>query len=257
MSLIDVTQSLEAILNEIDSKKSNERIDASIEYLKTKIWGTFRENLLSVDVFGSYDRTTYLSNDQNGDVDILIVFKENQYKPDTYLTQLKTFGEKCYPKSEIYPDHPTIAIELNHIKFELVPSYKTGGSFKIPAPRSNGVSWISTNPIDFKQKLLSKDKNNKGLIIPTIKLIKYWNLKNGKILDSFEIERAIIEKLYDCKIIKDYFFSAFSALLSVSTNEANRAKIKSALEILRKVKVLEKEGFNEYAVLELAKLFNL
>lgn len=98
------------------------RIDTSIDYFKQKIWGQFQDRLIEVVVFGSYSRDTIISKDDEADVDLVVIYKTREVQPDTYLKQIKTFCEDTYNRSTIYQDHPTIVIDMEHIKFEIVPS---------------------------------------------------------------------------------------------------------------------------------------
>lgn len=77
----------------------------------------------------------------------MVVFEKGGYNPQTYLDRLKRFVEQRYGSSEIYQSSPTIVLELNHIKFDLVPAlHQYGTTYNIP----NGPSaWQSTNPNDF------------------------------------------------------------------------------------------------------------
>ena len=92
--------------------------------------------------------------DENSDVDYMIVFdNSNNYKPQTFLDRLKRFTEAKYSTSEIYQSSPTIVLELNKIKFELVPAYNSWGTYNIPD--GNG-GWMPTYPNDFNDKLLKQ-----------------------------------------------------------------------------------------------------
>lgn len=148
------------------------KMDFSIANLKTKVWGHFQERIQEVTIFGSYDRGTFIISDPDADIDVLVVFKKNEFKPETYLRQVREFGEQLYPRSDVYPDFPTISIESDLIKFELVPAYGNSDTFKIPAPKTKQVKWIETNPSDFKKRLIQKDNANKGNILPIVRIYK-------------------------------------------------------------------------------------
>jgi hypothetical protein len=62
--------------------------------------------------------------DEKSDIDYMVVFSDRDYQPQTYLDRLRRFTEYYYQKSEIKQSHPTIQLELNHIRFELVPAVK-------------------------------------------------------------------------------------------------------------------------------------
>lgn len=235
----------------IDPNKK-ERIEVSILFLVKEVWGLFQNKLSDIFVFGSYDRDTIILTDDEADVDILIIFKKNEFQPDTYLKHIREFCEKKYPNSIIYPDHPTITLEMEHIKFEIVPATNyLEGTVKIPAPRGKELKWISTSPQIFKSKLQSKDKSNKGLIMPVIRIFKYWNSIHGHPFSSYKLEKCIIEKLYDCSSLRDYYFSASSAIESILSTEQQTKSFADLKERNRRLRVLEREKLTEYIEPEL------
>lgn len=158
-------------------------IDTSINTLSNKLSQYF-DNLESKFVFGSYDRKTILkrSVDSNSDVDYMVVFKDgSEWTPQTLMNRLKRFAEDKYSKNEIYQSSPTVVLELNHIKFELAPAYRSWGTLYIPAPASDYSKWISTHPNTLKDDLNEKNKNNQYLIRKLVRLMKYWNVNNNKV----------------------------------------------------------------------------
>ncbi len=116
-----------------------ESIKKSYDTLCSRLKSYFGNEITFVKKFGSYQRNTILprKNDDNSDVDVMVLFRDDSYKPKTYLKKLRNFAEIYYSSSEIYPSHPTVVLELNHIKFELVPSIETvfwsSYNYQIPA----------------------------------------------------------------------------------------------------------------------------
>jgi hypothetical protein len=178
---------------------------------------------------------------------MLIIFKTNELQPNTYLKRIKEFCEKNYPKSEVYQDHPTVAVELDHIKFEIVPSfYNSNGVVKIPAPRSEKLTWITTNPEVFKNKLLAKDKSNKSLIIPLIRILKYWNNLNGRPFRTFELESYIVGKEYFSSTIREYFYAIAVGLDTIAKSENQKKHVNDLKERIRRLKGLEQIKVFDY-----------
>ncbi|MCJ7449369.1 MAG: nucleotidyltransferase domain-containing protein [Bacteroidales bacterium] len=235
----------------IGSDKKN-KIDSSILSLTKTLWGHFQERLHEVIVFGSYSRGTFISQDKNSDIDILVVFKKKELKPDTYLKQIKHFCVDYYSRSEIYQDHPTIAIDMDLIRFEIVPSYYYSNDIKkIPSPQSKEFLWINTNPIKLSNDLELKDRNHKMMIKPIIRIIKYWNYLNEKSFASFDIEKLIIEKSYSYTSFKSYYYYLTSVIIDSARSE-NQKKICSTLkEHNKRLKVLEQNNIPEYIESEL------
>ncbi len=229
------------------SSDMKEKIDASIEYFKQKFWGHFQDRLNDVIVFGSYSRGTIISKDDLADVDIVAIYKSKEFQPDTYLKQIRNFCENIYPRTKIYQDHPTIVIDMEQIKFEIVPSYFISTDIvKIPAPHNREIKWVNTNPSLLINKVVNKDKNNKNLIIPVIRILKYWNILNKRPFSSFQIENAIISKLFNCSTLKEYYVSSISAIEEIANNEIQKKAIMNLKNKQKRLRILESNDLHEY-----------
>jgi hypothetical protein len=209
--------------------------------------------------FGSSTRGTILprSMDEKSDIDYMIVFSDSSATPQTYLNRLKAFVEKRYGSSEIYQSSPTIVLELNHIKFDLVPATTTWLD-ELQIPNGSG-GWLTTNPNDFNSTLEAKNKEHKSLIKPTIRLFKYWNATAGFPFQSFEMEKWVCGLSFWWQTNqKDYFFAVIDNLSTDSSysqwvnNEITRAK-----NIVASVKQYEKDEMPVTAENEIKKLFRL
>lgn len=242
------------------SSAEQSSITTSISTLQTRIGQHFANGVIKQHFrFGSSTRGTILPRAMDGhsDIDYMIVFSENNATPQTFLNRLKTFVEKYYSSSEIRQSSPTIVLELNHIKFDLVPATTDWlGGLQIPS-KSNG--WMSTNPNDFNATLEAKNKEHKSLIKPTIRLFKYWNATAGYPFESFEMEKWVCGlSFWFLSNQKDYFLAVIENLntnWSYSqwvNNEINRAK-----NIVANVRQYEKDEMPITAENEIKKMFRL
>ena len=209
--------------------------------------------------FGSSTRDTILprSMDEQSDIDYMVVFSDGSATPQTYLNRLKSFVEKRYGSSEIYQSSPTIVLELNHIKFDLVPATKTWlGELQIP----NGAGgWMTTNPNDFNATLDAKNKEHKSLIKPTVRLFKYWNATAGFPFQSYEMEKWVCGlSFWFLANQKDYFLAVIENL-NTSTSYSQRVnnEIMRAKNIVANVRQYEKDEMPATAENEIKKLFRL
>ena len=189
------------------------RIASSVGKIKGKLEKWFEnDGLKEVRTFGSYDRGTLISRlvDTNSDIDIMVIFYEKKWESQTYLNKLKSFAEEHYPKAERYQDHPTIVIEDEKIKFELVPcvfkeeTFFLEEKYLVPQRQNSELEWIETEP-DFLMNKLNEYVKTKPTLINLILLFKYWNLCNGSQYKTFKIERFIIDK-FDYEEALDYNF---------------------------------------------------
>lgn len=192
--------------------------------------------------------------DENSDIDYMVIFKDDGSKPQTYLNRLKRFVETYYSRSEIYQSSPTIVLELNHIKFEIVPAKEVWGQKYIP---DGSGDWMATNPNDFNNTLTDKNKNNGNLIKPTIRLAKYWNAKNGYIYSSYLFEKRIVgfDFLWTRQNQRDFLFNVFDNISEYDvTAQSKKDKIKRAKEIVANVRKYEADNMPVTAEIEIKKL---
>lgn len=192
--------------------------------------------------------------DENSDIDYMVIFKDDGSKPQTYLNRLKRFVETYYSRSEIYQSSPTIVLELNHIKFEIVPAKEVWGQKYIP---DGSGDWMATNPNDFNNTLTDKNKNNGNLIKPTIRLAKYWNAKNGYVYSSYLFEKRIVgfDFLWTRQNQRDFLFNVFDNISEYDvTAQYKKDKIKRAKEIVANVRKYEADNMPVTAEIEIKKL---
>ncbi|MDB5501872.1 MAG: nucleotidyltransferase [Tardiphaga sp.] len=205
--------------------------------------------------FGSSTRGTILprSMDAHSDIDYMIVFEKSGFTPQTYLDRFKRFVEQKYATSELYQSNPTIVLELNHIKFDLVPALAGFGStYNIP---DGSQSWRSTNPNDFNSSLEQANKNSSFLLKPAIRLAKVWNAENGYVLDSYSFEKWIKDRTFlFATDLTDFVFSIFSGLSENYEAQWRNDKIKRAKEIVSNVRTYEKQNLPSTAEAEVKKL---
>jgi len=209
------------------------KIDASVGRIKTKLKTYFGSDILSVSEFGSYKRDTILPRkyDEHSDVDLMIVFNHNLLNllPGSYRTRLIRFAEAQYSRSEIYKSAPTVVLELDHIKYDLVPAYEQVYTFlnskTTYIPKSDS-EWMATDPNSFNERLSNVNKQNNWHIKRVIRLLKAWNAKVGYPLESYQLEQEIAGMGYVfCYTLEDYFFYAINGLSSYRDNYTATQKV--------------------------------
>ncbi len=206
-----------AILRD-DEKASVQR---SITALQSRLTNHFGNQLGQHFVFGSYSRGTILprSMDPQSDIDYIVVFADTGLQPQSYLDRLRRFAEVQYARSEVAQSHPTVVLELNHIRFELVPAVQNWFSgLQIPAKGSDYQSWQDTDPNGFNQTLSSTNQANGNLIKPLVRVMKYWNASARHPFESYALEQHIaaqgfgLSGLLGSRQLADYFFQAVESL---------------------------------------------
>lgn len=230
-------------------------INTSISTLSARLKAYFGDKLTEHFRFGSSTRGTILprSMDEHSDIDYMVVFAESGYTPQTYLDRLRKFVDTYYSSSDIKQSSPTIVLQLNHIKFDLVPALKgIWSGYQIP--NSSG-GWQDTNPNDFNATLTAKNQAELNLIKPTIRLAKFWNAENGYVFDSYFFEKWIVEQYYFLATNqKDYLFAVFDKLIANQSAQWRNDRINRAKQIVAKVRDYERDNMPITAESEVKKL---
>lgn len=210
-----------------DNEKN--KIQVSIKTILGKLDNHFSDEIEKISRYGSHKRSTNLSRkfDNNPDVDIMIIFKDNTKKPQTYLNYLKSFAESKYPQSLCRQSFPAVVLELNHIKFDLVPAIIDDfGDYKIPNKQgwyqAQVSDWITTNPNDLNKALV-----NNQTLRRLVRVAKIWNAKQGNIYESYELEKWIVQQYFYGDLSLSEYFYRFCNLLPINYNlsQENQKKI--------------------------------
>lgn len=239
-------------------------VQRSITTLQTRLVQHFGAQISQHFVFGSYSRGTILprSMDSQSDVDYMVVFSDGGLQPQSYLDRLRRFAEVKYARSEVAQSHPTVALELNHIRFELVPALQSWLSgLQIPAKGSDYQSWQETDPKGFNDKLTSANQANGNLIKPLVRVMKYWNAKAGYPFESYALEQQVAGYGYGffgllvSRQIGDYFFQIVDALdAGLFAPQWKRDAVARLKQLAGQARMLERAGQTAQAEAFIAKL---
>jgi hypothetical protein len=241
------------------SSSENSSISTSIKTLSLRLDSYFANNISEHFQFGSNVRGTILPRkaDFKSDIDYMVVFDTSggKKKPQTYLDRLRKFAETKYPSSEIVQSSPTIVLSLNHIKFELVPAIYDYG-YEIPSPSSSWSEWMNTNPNEANQRILDKNKAENYQIKPLVRLIKYWNAKQGYPYTSYSLERYIIGQSYwFCSTLREYFYDFWKNFeADYSSPQSTKDKVSRAKKYAAQAKQYEDDSMPASAEAEINKI---
>lgn len=208
-----------------------EKNQISVKNILGKLDNHFSDRIEKISRYGSHKRNTNLSKKfDDPDVDIMVIFKDNKKTPQTYLNWLKKFTKAKYPNSLCEQSFPAVVLELNHIKFDLVPAIIDDcGQYKIPRKRTSNDwyqfdKWIPTNPNDLDGALI-----NNQTLRRLVRVAKIWNAKQGYIYESYELEKWIIHNSFygnPNENLAQHFYR-FCELLPINRNlsQENQRKI--------------------------------
>lgn len=237
--------------------QEQESIRRSIATLRSRVNQYFGGDITQQLIFGSYSRGTILprSMDENSDVDYMVVFADSSNRPQTYLNRLRRFVEQYYSRSEISQSNPTIVLSLNHIRFELVPAidgWFTG--LQIPAKASDFDDWISTDPTGFNQELVNANQSYDNQIKPLVRVMKYWNARNGYPFESYSLEQDIVQHgfgflgLLGGRQLKHYFYEYIEGMnAGLFAPKWKQEAVSRAHQLAAEAKYQESQGYTTSA----------
>lgn len=207
----------------------------------------------SMITFGSYTRNTILPRafDACSDIDILVVLGEYNWREnpsvETCRQILRDALSETYSRSTVVRDFPCVKLELNHIKFDIVPALKSWHGvpmFMIPA---NSNNWVYTEPNDINRILEAANQHWGGNKLRNlIRLCKHWNsARENKAFESYELEKAIsnnVSNLLNTKGLRDSFLAAFlKAVDWLSLNLTNGHGARNCVQKIREYQWMESE----------------
>lgn len=226
----------ELVLSHNDTER--DRIKASLSQLEKKLNDKLG-NIQEFIRFGSFTRNTILPRDYDpqSDIDLMVVFNTGSWKktPGTYRKNLHDVLSVAYPNSISKKDFPAVKLELNHIKFDLVPAYCEVSSwsgnktFYIP-DLSDG--WRVTVPNDINADLSNKNQSyGNNIVKNVIRLCKCWNAGVGYAYESYGMEKWILNRFF---YAGDNIYDKFCSVLSDMAGD--RPGVRQALDYIKQYK---------------------
>lgn len=191
------------------------------------------------EVAGAWARDTALpaAMDPDEDIDMLVIFRERGHLPDHYLQQLHQFALLHYPKSAIEFANGVLRLKLLQTRIRLVPAHESLNGMQIPA---SATTWVRIDPAEAVRQLAEKDRQHEGLVMPALRLAKYWNVRNGRVFGNWELEQKVLAHRFAfvAKNLKAYWFDFMRSLMVDAT--ATPVKAEAVRQMRRDLDELDK-----------------
>lgn len=193
-------QCITSLLDKITiTDRQTETISTTYNNIKSLLLKTESElNGETVFQNGSYDRDTIIR--PLDDIDLFFVLNKEKYldengnypNPQTVLTKIKDYlNDTTDYKDKVKQDRPCVTVHMADKKFDILPCFGDDEN-GYQMPNADLSSWIFTNPVKHSERLTAVNKKN-NKTIPLVRIIKYWNKENKKLIPSFHVEEITIE----------------------------------------------------------------
>lgn len=162
---------------------------------------------------GACARHTMIQPLEKSVIDLFVLLKLERGQmntPGELMGQLEEALLTKYPDAVIAPDGRSVIVANAEFEFNVVPSFFREGKGYIVADARN-QQWIKTDPNVHYYALDDDDHKHKGLLVPVIRIIKYWNECNGSLFNNYYLELLVKETLSEIKVVSyiqaiRYFF---------------------------------------------------
>lgn len=224
-----------------------EKIKTSVGQLEKVLKAKLGSNIKEFVRFGSFTRNTILPRkyDPDSDIDLMVIFNTSSEikKPETYRNWILDSVSISYLNSISKKDFPAIKLLLNHIMFDIVPSYSEINYFGLKnyyIPDKDN-KWRRTTPNDINDSLATKNTQyGNNIIRNTIRLCKHWNAFAGYPLESYLMEKDIISFTY---LANDNTYDCFLKTLNSIAGEISG--VRQALDYIQQYKGTRSQPANE------------
>lgn len=238
-------QSINSLIDNITvTDKQEENISSSVNNITKTLEDDESLNLKETFLNGSYERDTIIR--PLDDIDIFAVLDEDKWiddygslpSPQTVLTKIKNFLEKQDDyKGKVKQDRPCVTVELSNKSFDILPAFEFG-EIGYQIPNYDLESWTLAYPKTLSESLAQAQKNYDYKLKNIVKVVKYWNRLNDKIIPSYYIEEIAIKIFYYDKF--NNYENSIRKWFNEAVNHLESEKFKSETEFDKFKKKLEK-----------------
>lgn len=151
---------------------------------------------------GAFARNTMIQPLKGSIIDLFILLNPERGQlnsPANLMRQLLDVLLTDYPDAVISSSGRSITIINDAFIFNVMPSFPREGKGYIVAD-AKSQQWVKTNPNVHYYALDEENHRQKGLLLPVIRMVKYWNECNGSLFNSYYLELLLTETLSSTKI---------------------------------------------------------
>jgi len=181
---------------------------------------------------GACARNTMIQPLAENRIDLFVLLKPEIGRlntPGSLMRKLLAVLQGHYSNASIETDGRSIAIPYAEFSFRVIPSFARENKGYIVADSKN-QQWVKTNPNIHYYDLDDQNHKHKGLLLPVVRIIKYWNECNGSLFNNYYLELLLKKTLNEIKVntrvqvIKYFFRQAIRMLVFTIDDPADYGK---------------------------------
>lgn len=163
-------------------------------------WKECLEKKKAVDFVRKSGSSKRGTNLESSDIDIVVLFKRGMVDTSIPVEFFATTAgdiRSCFREIQEM-DHGFIYDKIPNTSVDIVIGYRDDKNplvYWIPDKRNDKFVWIETSPEESERRVEGANKLISGKAGSYVRLMKYWNLRNGKLFNSFYLETLVIKKI--------------------------------------------------------------
>jgi len=192
---------------------------------------------------GACARNTMIQPLKDSEIDLFVLFDPEWGQlntPGELMRKLEDVLSAHYPDAAIAANGRFVIVKFPEFIFHVVPGFFRQDKGYIVADSKTQL-WNKTNPAIHYYALDEDNHKHKGLLLPVIRIIKYWNECNGSLFDNYYLELLIRDILSGQKFdslveaIKYFFKQAVTLVVFTIDDPSDNGKQMDGLKDINKM----------------------
>ena len=192
---------------------------------------------------GAFARNTMIQPLQDNVIDLYVLLEPERGQintPGGLMRKLEAVINLHYPDAHIVKSGLFILLEYPEFSFHIAPSFFRENKGYILA-NAKSQKWLKNDPSIHYYALDEANVQHKGLLIPVIRIVKYWNRCNGALFNDYYLELLVKEILSEIKsksytqAIKHIFKKAIRLVVFTINDPADPGKQMDGLRDIEKM----------------------
>jgi hypothetical protein len=161
-------------------------------------------------IIGSYHRNTIIRPLNEGNVDLLVLLDFGKYKRWLTPEGVDRIQEKFAAglsgrgKADQMPvGRHSLHLQMPEFRLDVMPAVSsTSKGFMVPDFTRR--TWVNMHPPAFDRQVSDLDEQQRGRVVPFIRMLKAWNRQAGSPLGGFHLECLVVRFVSEGWPVQDY-----------------------------------------------------